>query len=94
MIIIDWIRWKIYRLRYYFRIERLADGRYSVVCEDKWNGSEFNASGRLLSKKNAEDLIEELRSFKAFRDSKTEEGRDFNNPEVKAWLKRQRHRKL
>lgn len=38
----------------------------------------------------AEKLIEELRSFKTFRDSKTEEGRDFDNPEVKAWLKRQR----
>ena len=29
-----------------------------------------------------------------FRDSKTEEGRDFDNPEVKAWLKRQRKREV
>ena len=39
-------------------------------------------------------FIEELRSFKTFRDSKTEEGRDFDNPEVKAWLKRQRKKEV
>ena len=75
-------------------MERDARGKYMVVCTDRWNNQTFNASGRLLSKVNAENLIEELRSFKTFRDSKTEEGRDFDNPEVKAWLKRQRKREV
>ena len=75
-------------------MERDARGKYMVVCTDRWNNETFNASGRLLSRANAENLIEELRSFKTFRDSKTEEGRDFYNPEVKAWLKRQRRKKV
>ena len=94
MIIIDWFRWKWYTWRYNFSLERDANGKYMVVCTDRWNNETFNASGRLLSKANAEKLIEELRSFKTFRDSKTEEGRDFDNPEVKAWLKRQRKREV
>lgn len=94
MIIIDWFRWKRYTRRYAFSIERDARGKYMVVCKDRWNNQTFNASGRLLSKANAEKLIEELRSFKTFRDSKTEEGQDFENPEVKAWMKRQRHKKF
>lgn len=94
MIIIDWLKWKWYTWRYAFSMERDARGKYMVVCTDRWNNETFNASGRLLSKANAEELIEELRSFKTFRDSKTEEGRDFDNPEVKAWLKRQRKREV
>lgn len=94
MIIIDWLKWKWYTYRYAFSIERDARGKYMVVCKDRWNNQTFNASGRLLSKANAEKLIEELRSFKTFRDSKTEEGQDFENPEVKAWMKRQRHKKF
>lgn len=94
MIVIDWLKWKWYAWRYAFSIERDARGKYMVVCKDRWNNQTFNASGRLLSKANAEKLIEELRSFKTFRDSKTEEGQDFENPEVKAWMKRQRHKKF
>ena len=94
MIIIDWLKWKWYTWRYAFSIERDARGKYMVVCKDRWNNQTFNASGRLLSKANAEKLIEELRSFKTFRDSKTEEGQDFENHEVKAWMKRQRHKKF
>ena len=94
MIIIDWLKWKWHTWRYAFSIERDARGKYMVVCTDRWNNQTFNASGRLLSKANAEKLIEELRSFKTFRDRKTEEGRDFDNPEVKAWLKRQRKREV
>lgn len=94
MIIIDWLKWKWHTWRYAFSIERDARGKYMVVCTDRWNNDTFNASGRLLSKANAEKLIEELRSFKTFRDSKTKEGRDFDNPEVKAWLKRQRKKKV
>ena len=94
MLIIDRFRWKWFTWRYAFSIERDARGKYMVVCTDRWNNQTFNASGRLLSKANAEELIEELKTFKTFRDSKTEEGSDFNNPEVKAWLKRQRRKKL
>ena len=94
MIIIDWLKWKWYTWRCAFSIERDARGKYMVVCKDRWNNQTFNASGRLLSKANAEKLIEELRSFKTFRDSKTEEGQDFENPEVKAWMKRQRRKEV
>lgn len=94
MIIIDWFKWKWYTWRYHFVPMRASDGRWFVACFDHWNNSSFNVSGRLLSKANAEQLAEELRSFKTFRDSKTDEGRDFDNPEVKAWLKRQRRKKL
>lgn len=94
MIIIDWFRWKWFTWRHSFTMERDARGKYMVVCYDRWNKQTFNASGRLLSKANAETLIEELRSFKTFRDSKTDEGRDFDNPEVKAWMKRQRKREV
>ena len=94
MIIIDWLKWKWHTWRYAFSMERDARGKYMVVCTDRWNNQTFNASGRLLSKANAEKLIEELRSFKTFRDSKTDEGRGFDNPEVKAWLKRQRKREV
>ena len=54
----------------------------------------FQRLGQVAIKENAEELAEKLRSFKTFRDSKTEEGRDFDNPEVKAWLKRQRKREV
>lgn len=94
MVIIDWFRWKRFLLRHEFTTERLGDGRYCVVMYDRWEGTHRNISGRLLSKANAEELIEELKTFKTFRDSKTEEGRDFDNPQVKAWLKRQRRRKI
>lgn len=94
MIIIDWFKWKWYTWRYNFVPMKTSDGRWIVACFDHWNKSSFNASGRLLSKKNAEELAEQLRSFKTFRDSKTEEGRDFGNPEVKAWLKRQRKKEV
>lgn len=93
MIIIDWLKWKWYTWRYSFEVQKL-NGKWIVVCTDHWHNQTFNASGRLLSKTNAEKLCEELKSFKTFRDSKTEEGRDFNNPEVKAWLKRQRKRRV
>ena len=94
MIIIDWLKWKWYTWRYNFSVGRDARGKYMVVCKDRWNNQTFNASGRLLSKDYAKKLYEELRSFKTFRDSKTAEGRDFGNPEVKAWLKRQRNRRV
>lgn len=75
-------------------VMKTSDGRWLVACFDRYENRSFNASGRMLSKKNAEELAEELRSFKTFRDSKTKEGRDFGNPEVKAWLKRQHKRKI
>ena len=93
MIIIDWFKWKWYTWRYNFKVEKL-NGKWIVVCTDRWHNHTFNASGRLLSKANAEKLAKELKEFKTFRDSKTEEGQDFENPEVKAWMKRQRHKKL
>lgn len=91
---IKWLRWRAFRLRYYFHVERLQDGRFAVVCSDVWKGEKFNASGRLVSRRTAEKLCQELKSFKTYKDSHTEEGRDFSNPEVKAWLKRQRRRKF
>lgn len=94
MIVTEWLKWRFFRLRYQFRVERLPDKRYSVVCRDLWKGESFNASGRLVSKDNADELCTQLKAFKTFRDSKTEEGKDFSNPQVKAWLKRQRRRKF
>ena len=91
---IMWLKWRFFRLRYYFRVVRMQDGRYAVICRDVWKGEEFNASGRTVSNRYADDLCEKLKSFKTYKDSHTEEGRDFNNPEVKAWLKKQRRRKL
>ena len=75
-------------------VMKTSDGRWIVACFDRYENRSFNASGRLLSKKHAEELAEELRSFKTFRDSKGEEGKDFNNPEVKAWMKRQRTKRI
>ena len=94
MIIIQWFKWRFFRLRYQFRVARMQDGRYAVICRDLWKNEEFNASGRTVSRRYAEDLCDKLKAFKTFRDSHTEEGLDFSNPEVKAWLKRQRRRKL
>lgn len=94
MIIIDWLKWKWYTWRYHFVVMKTSDGRWIVACFDHYEKRSFNVSGRLLSKKNAEELAEQLRSFKTFRDGKTEGGRDFDNPEVKAWLKRQRKREV
>ena len=94
MIIIDWIRWKWYTWRYNFVPMKTSTGKWIVACFDHWNNSSFNVSGRLLSKANAEKLAKELKEFKTFRDSNTEEGRDFDNPEVKAWLKHQRKREV
>lgn len=91
---IMWLKWRFFRLRYYFRVVRMQDGRYAVICRDVWKGEVFNASGRTVSKRYADDLCEKLKSFQTYKDSHTEEGRDFNNPEVKAWLKKQRRRKL
>ena len=94
MIIIDWIRWKWYTWRYNFVPMKTSTGKWIVACFDHWNNSSFNVSGRLLSKANAEKLAKELKEFKTFRDSKTKEGQDFDNPEVKAWLKHQRKREV
>ena len=94
MIIIQWFKWRAFRLRYQFRVVRMQDGRYAVVCRDLGKNEEFNASGRVISKVTAEALCRDLKTFKTYRDSHTEEGRDFSNPEVKAWLKRQRRRKF
>lgn len=49
---------------------------------------------QVISKVTAETLCRDLKTFKTYRDSHTEEGKDFSNPEVKAWLKRQRRRKF
>lgn len=89
-----WFKWRFFRLRYYFHVEKLADGRFAVICHDIWMNEKFNASGRMLSRRSAESLCKELKSFKTFKDSHTEEGRDFRNPEVKAWLNRMRKRKI
>ena len=94
MVIFDWLRWRFFLLRYEFRVVRLADKRFSVVCRDLRKNEEYNVSGRILSKKSAEELCVELKQFKTFRDSKTDEGRDFSNPQVKSWLRRQRKKEL
>ena len=94
MVIFDWLRWRFFLLRYEFRVVRLADKRFSVVCRDLRKNEEYNVSGRILSKKSAEELCGELKQFKTFRDSKTDAGRDFSNPQVKSWLRRQRKKEL
>lgn len=91
---IKWLKWRIFRLRYLFKVEKFQDGRVAVTCHDLWKNEKFNASGRMISRRTAEKLCKELKSFKTFKDSFTEEGKDFHNPEVKAWMKRQRRRKL
>lgn len=91
---IKWFKWRFFRLRYLFSVERFADGRFAVICHDLWKNEKFNASGRMISRRTAEKLCADLKSFKTFKDSHTEEGRDFRNPEVKAWLNRQRKRKI
>ena len=89
MIIIEWIKWKWFLFCHDFEIVKLRDGRWCVMMDNS-----INLSGRLLSKGNAEKFLEDVKSFKEWRKSKTEEGKDFDNPEVKAWMKRQRSKRL
>ena len=44
MIIIQWFKWRAFRLRSQFRVVRMQDGRYAVVCRDLWKNEEFNGA--------------------------------------------------